>query len=140
MGNLLVETNDESTDAIYCGACNQQLSEAFDAPNTLRRPCPQCGSLSRKFNARIHDELVTKEYLGLKHKRQGKKKPIFEITHKLDLFRVKNSMSEVLRVVDRENDIYTGRITDIETGQVWKDVNEPLSKHQGHGSAKAKKQ
>lgn len=38
--------------------------------------------------------------------------------------------------VDREADRYTERLVDGETGEVIHDVDEPLSEHRGHGSAK----
>jgi hypothetical protein len=43
------------------------------------------------------------------------------------------------RVIDREEDFYFERITDLETGEVIHHCEEPLSSHQGHGGAKAKK-
>jgi hypothetical protein len=39
------------------------------------------------------------------------------------------------RVVDREGDRYTERIVDA-AGNVVRDVDEPLSNHRGHGTAK----
>jgi hypothetical protein len=42
------------------------------------------------------------------------------------------------RTLDRDNDRYVEKVVDPETGEVLRDVEEPLSDHQGHGSAKAK--
>lgn len=125
---------DVSPDAVRCGTCDQQL---FEASDEQREPCSNCGSLVRKFSAQITEELIATDYVGLKHKRQ--KKPIYEIIHKPNLFRSNDSVSEVLRIIDREKNIYIEKITDVKTGRVWKDVNEPLDEHRGHGSAKVKK-
>ena len=40
------------------------------------------------------------------------------------------------RVVDREHDHYLETVVDPSTGQTIHHVDEPLSKHTGHGSAK----
>jgi len=40
------------------------------------------------------------------------------------------------RVIDRESDRYVERVADPDTGEVLRDVDEPLSAHRGHGSAK----
>lgn len=42
------------------------------------------------------------------------------------------------RTLDRDNDRYAEKVVDPETGEVLRDVEEPLSDHRGHGSAKAK--
>ena len=134
-----MKIDDAPSDSIYCGACNQKFSDAADIPTEQRKPCHSCGSVLRIFSAHIRDVVVPRGYIGLKHKRADKKKSIYEETHKPDRFRDNNSMSKVLRIVDREKDIYIEKITDIETGQVWKEVNELLSKHREHGTAKLKK-
>ena len=45
----------------------------------------------------------------------------------------------VVRKIDRENRWYTERITDPQTGEVLREVSEPLRDHHGHGSAKKRK-
>ena len=72
-------------------------------------------------------------------KQSGMKKP------KTD-FRLEPSMShrlqkpvEHFRLINRADDKYTERVRDYETGQVLHEVEEPLSQHTGHGSAKPKK-
>ncbi len=42
------------------------------------------------------------------------------------------------RTLDRDNDRYAEKVVDPETGEVLRDVEEPLSEHQGRGSAKAR--
>ena len=43
------------------------------------------------------------------------------------------------RFLDRLRDLYKEKITNPTTGEVIHECEEPLSKHQGHGSAKPKK-
>lgn len=38
-------------------------------------------------------------------------------------------------MIDRENDRYFERVVDPETGKVLRICEEPLSQHQGHGTA-----
>lgn len=42
------------------------------------------------------------------------------------------------RVIDRDNDYYSEKITEYENGNVIHQCDEPLSQHQGHGNAKRK--
>ena len=43
------------------------------------------------------------------------------------------------RVIDRDKDFYKEKVTDLKTGKVLRDIEEPLSKHINRGSAKLKK-
>jgi hypothetical protein len=47
---------------------------------------------------------------------------------------------KVERSIDRLEDRYSERVTDVDTGEVIRQCDEPLSAHQGHGSAKKSKQ
>ena len=53
-----------------------------------------------------------------------------------DLFRDTGEWLSLQRVIDRENDLYKERISNPQTGEVIRYREEPLSQHQGHGSAK----
>jgi len=41
-------------------------------------------------------------------------------------------------IVDREGNRYLEKVTDPETGEVVHSCEEPLSEHQGHGTAKVR--
>ncbi len=43
------------------------------------------------------------------------------------------------RFIDKDGDLYHERVVDVETGEVVRDVTEPLSDHRGRGSAKPEK-
>jgi hypothetical protein len=42
------------------------------------------------------------------------------------------------RVIDREKNRYTERVTDPATGEVVHECDEPLTDHQDHGAAKGR--
>jgi hypothetical protein len=42
----------------------------------------------------------------------------------------------VSRAIDRDNDRYDEVITDAVTGEVLREIHEPLSQHRDHGSAR----
>lgn len=42
----------------------------------------------------------------------------------------------VHRTIDKDNDRYTEKVIDIQTGEVLHECDEPLSKHINHGTAK----
>jgi hypothetical protein len=48
------------------------------------------------------------------------------------------ALVKVERTIDRDTDRYRETVTMIESGEVIRSVDEPLSDHRGHGSAKFK--
>ena len=76
--------------------------------------------------------------LGMKPKHPGSKKPFVEQTTGADLHRKTGKWMNLSRVYDRENDLYKEVITDPTTGEIVHECIEPLSSHNGHGSAKPK--
>lgn len=76
---------------------------------------------------------------GLKQKRPGNKKPIYESVSGDDLHRATGQWNKLIREIDRENDHYRERIVNPQTGEVILDCDEPLTAHTGHGSAKQAK-
>ena len=73
-------------------------------------------------------------------RRAGKKEPSIEQVHGDDLHRDTGKLMHLTRIIDRENNRYHEVIKDKETDKVLHECEEPLSKHQGHGAAKTKKQ
>lgn len=70
------------------------------------------------------------------NKDRGKKKPFYELFQGAD-FRADNGRwIQKIRLFDRRNDRYVEHVVDEETGEVYRDVDEPLSSHLGHGSDK----
>ena len=127
-----------NVDAIVCSACGAAIDEPPSTPLDERKPCPSCGSLVRTFNVHVHESVTLREKIGLKHKRPGHKEPIYESVLGEDLHRATGQWNQLSREIDRENDRYKERIVNLQTGEVLRDVDEPLSNHTGRGSARPK--
>ena len=77
---------------------------------------------------------------ALKHKRPGLKRPVHEQVNRPEVFRKTGEVRRVERMIDRsdpdpENWRYREKITE-ETGEVMREVDEPLKDHTGRGTAK----
>lgn len=125
-----------SIDSVQCGSCKQTLDESSSLLPEDRLPCPACGSMIRIHNVQMKDTITPRTKLGLKHKRPGFNKPIYEEVGGDDLYRKTGLWSRLLRVIDRQNNRYKEEITNAETGEVLRSVDEPLSDHRGRGSSK----
>jgi hypothetical protein len=86
----------------------------------------------------VHETSVLREKLGLKHKRPGHKKAIYESVTGDDLHRNSGEWNKITREIDRENNRYSETIVNPINGKVLRQVDEPLSEHTGRGSAKPK--
>lgn len=125
-----------SANSVLCGSCGQQLEESPQLQPEQRAPCPNCGSTTRTFNVEIHETVTLREKLGLKHKRPGFKKPIYEEVSGDDLHRKTDQWSKLLRIIDRQNNRYKEEILNSDTGEVLRSIDHPLTDHTGRGSAK----
>jgi len=118
-----------------CEDCATPVDESTDMPET-RTACPKCGSTKRILHAFITVMAIARAGLGLKAKRPNQKKPYVEAkngpshSHKL------GKLVEHERFIDRDNDRYSEKVTDYESGEIIHHSDEPLSTHRGHGSAK----
>ena len=127
-----------TTDSTSCYTCGAAIDEPANTPASERQPCPECGSTVRTFNAHVHESVTLREKLGLKHKRPGFKKPIFESVSGEDLHRATGQWNQITREIDRENNLYKEVIVNPQTGEVIRHIEEPLTSHTGRGSAKPK--
>lgn len=125
---------------ISCGACGAVAEEdepAVDVPPT----CSACGS------ANCRAVLIGSTVLTIRDRVEGwvltparpsKKRAAEHFISGADIRRSTGELVEKIRHIDRENDRYYEKVTD-EAGVVLHHVDEPLSEHWGHGSAKFKK-
>lgn len=127
-----------SEDYTSCSQCGTRIEEPQDTPVVARTPCPACRSTARTFNVHVQETLTLREKIGLKHKRPGHKKPIYESVSGDDLHRKSGQWNHLTREIDRENDRYKEVILNPTTGEVIRSVDEPLTEHTGRGSAKPK--
>jgi predicted RNA-binding Zn-ribbon protein involved in translation (DUF1610 family) len=125
----------EANATVSCSGCGASVPEPGRIED--REPCPTCGSLARTINVRLTGTVQARERLNLKarHGDVGEVKPYREQTSGDELHRDSGEWRRVSRVVDCEHDRYTERIVDA-AGNVVRDVDEPLSEHQGRGAAK----
>ena len=130
---------DEVVQIIKCGNCGQVLDEWTNLKVGERKPCPTCGSASRRFGVAIEGTQSFKTKFGRKARRGGKGRPFYEAVTGDDLHRKTGIWYYRDWIVDRARDWYKEVITDPRTGETIHKCEEPLSEHKGHGSAKHSK-
>jgi DNA-directed RNA polymerase subunit RPC12/RpoP len=123
---------------VSCSRCGASVPEPGRIDD--QTPCPSCGSTARTFAVTLTDKAEAHDSLGTKarHGDIGKVKPHRETFTGFDYHQDSAEWRQVSRVVDREADRYTERIVDA-AGNVVRDVDEPLSEHRGHGTAKRRR-
>lgn len=105
-------------------------------------PCPDCGSIARTFDVGIAETITAHDFLDAKHKDPGRRSKDKLRTHIIsgrEQSIATGRWMDKERVIDKNNDYYRERIADAETGEVVRDVEEPLSQHLNRGSAKFNK-
>lgn len=129
--------DEETSVVVRCKTCGIELNEKTDTPMESRPPCPYCSSMERDIIARIHENMQVHEGFRAKSFPPNSRK--FETDVQSGEFSDKDGkIVNKNRVIDRNNDIYSEKIVD-ESGNVLRDVNEKLTDHIGHGSAKFSK-
>lgn len=126
--------------SVTCRNCGKSLDEPTDLDPAHRQPCPKCASLSRKMSVGLPGEMPP-PHSSLKGRGRhagatGKRKWSIETFTGADWSHSLQRFVRKVRILDRDNDRYVEKVVDPETGEVLRDVEEPLSEHQGHGSAK----
>lgn len=121
---------------VTCGRCGTVLG-ATASPTTV---CPSCqeipGLLAIDSGDALAVTLREKLKKAVRHGPPGKVAPHLEQVVGDDLHRDSGRWMRLERIIDREEDRYVERITDPETGQAIKEVEEPLREHRRHGSDK----
>ena len=115
---------------VTCAACGAEIDPA-EHPST----CPACGSGDRLIGVADEGHLTPREQVRLKQTWPGAKEPYEERKVGDDLHRDTGQWNRVEQIVDRDGDRYRKLVTDPD-GHVLRDVDEQLSQHRGHGSAK----
>ena len=95
--------------------------------------CPLCGNVAQSLSIPVPEISVT-----VKAKNPGER-PHIEVKQGSDYSRSRKKFVRLARVIDRGNDSYSELVTDPHTGEVIHRCQEPLSKHQGRGTARRKK-
>lgn len=109
----------------FCQECNKELE-----PD--QKVCPICKSSKRLIKMELEGEITLRSRIGAKKKRKGFKRPLIEIIKGwFESGDKKKHPKGVIkeRLIDREKDRYKKKIIDVETGEITRDVEEPLSVH-----------
>ena len=125
-------------DRIECSECGAIIDDAKDTPDS-RVPCPSCGGVKRTVHVSITETVVVRYGIGVKAKRPEERRPYVEDRSMPSYSHSRGKVVLREQVIDRDNDRYFEKVTDYETGGVIHHNEEPLSQHQGHGSAKVNK-
>ena len=118
-----------------CRHCGAEL------PPTHTGPCLKCGGKSRVLDLVASDGLKVGEGIGFRQKRKGFGKFMIESIqgwfrsgdHKL-----KKGVDKV-RIIDKEKNEYHETVKDAMTGEVIRDIHEPLSQHKHQPKQRPKK-
>ena len=86
----------------------------------------------------LEGKVSVKSSLDLKAKGGGRGKPFMAVKEGDSLSISRGRWMRVLQIVDRRNNRYRKVVTDPETGEVLRDVDEPLTDHTGRGDARRK--
>ena len=112
--------------------------------NSNPQPCPHCSSEERTVHVVVHDDIK----LDVKESIRGKAKDdSYRSKEKIrkdffsgdDLHHKSGKWYKRERVIDKDNHSYKEIVSDPTTGKVIHHCEESLSDHQGHGSAKKKR-
>jgi hypothetical protein len=134
-------------EVVWCGSCwnalgvpGITLEESRGTPVEERAPCSFCGSRVRSFDPDVTGSPRVGIAVRAKVRPEGGGKPYYDSHTKDDVYRdeggrwVRRSV-----VIDRRNDWYSEHVVDPKTGETIYECEEPLSAHQGRGSARDKK-
>jgi uncharacterized protein YdaT len=119
---------------VICNQCNSHFDVLAGFEESM--PCPSCKANDWNHDVPEEEKADLRKKVKLKERKVEGEKP-YRITYSgEELHRKTNKWHHIERIVDRKNDVYHEKITDIETGEVIRDEWEPLSKHIGHGDDK----
>ena len=135
---LFVSHMTETHESCRCAACGTSIDLSNIEPYA-RKPCNVCGSTKCVYQVNVIEKIQAIDGYALNGKRPGKKKPFIEERSLPNYSRNRDKYVHLQRTIDRDNDHYSEKITDYQTGEIIHKCEEPLSQHQGHGSAKHQK-
>jgi hypothetical protein len=125
--------------SVHCNSCDALLAEETSLADQ-RQPCPVCGSTARRFQVEVVEKCEVEDFLGMEGRRGGLSRHkgwfIRSFTRLVAQVSRGGALAYHTRVMDRDADRYVETVTMRETGEVVHHCDEPLSEHQGHGSAR----
>ena len=129
----------ETSRNVNCGDCGLDLpAEWSSCPDDHQ--CPACGSMSKHVELNLVSTLpLPRDYLSYAvkdHNYPASRNPRKEVLNRPTFSRDDGRMRDEHRTIDKYKNEYHKVITDQETGEIVYERHEPLTEHQGHGSAK----
>lgn len=125
---------------IYCARCGENLDESYNIKP--HKKCPNCGSVDQNLFLTEDDSIKIHNGVEGKIKNSNyssKKNPRVAFFQGDDQRKSDGKWMEKEKLLDKDNDEYKEIVIDPETGDVIHHCEQPLSDHQGHGSAKKRK-
>jgi len=101
----------EPSVTVLCGVCEQVLDEPRDLEFEARRPCPNCGSLGRKFDLARSSTVGVHGSVRVRSKRAGKGGWMVDTKVGDDYTRDLAAWGKRTLTKDRERDLYLEIIT-----------------------------
>lgn len=126
---------------VICNNCKKEIEKQEGDISKTFIECPHCLSKSISIYEIFEEDAVLdiKESYRDKLRNENlksKEKLRKNIFSGDDLHRKSGKWYKKERIIDRDNDSYKEIVIDPDTGLVIHSCEEPLSQHQGHGSAK----
>jgi hypothetical protein len=119
----------------YCNQCDALLPDEYSF--ALEKPCPACGSTARRFEVGIVEKCQAEDLLEWKARpAEGRRWFTRGLTRLVSQRSHGGALAYLKRIIDRRANRYVETVTMRDTGAIVHNCDEPLSKHQGHGSAR----
>ena len=120
---------------VYCGGCGEKLEESPDATARGPKPCPKCGSTIRNPVVVIEERIELHESFTAKAFPPGSKRWDQMVKSGESLYSKTGEWNVLNRNINKTENQYD-EVIKTKDGKIIKECHEPLTKHQGHGSAK----
>jgi hypothetical protein len=123
---------------VECGECGYEFPDPVAATKVPRSLCALCGATTKKMH------FLAEASVGVSASMRGvgyttsKSNWLAKFYSRPEWHRALGRLHDVSRMFNKRTDEYHEVIHDHETGELVMEVHEPLSEHQGHGSAKNK--
>ena len=126
----------------FCANCKSELFDDLLISGQAHSPCPHCGSTSRTYFESLSDGVLFLDGYKVKVKRPSlpsDKKLRADTCSGVEYSHRYGKLVRVYRTIDKDNDRYTERVIDMQTGEILHECDELLSEHKNRGTAKGKR-
>lgn len=124
--------------SVECAKCGAELGERDNVPVENRTKCPRCGDTARVFKVTLSSTIKITNSLRGKARDAAGGKPFTEFKSEDSFSRKLGILAKRYMRIDRRNNRYIEEVIDPESGDTIHFCDEPLTEHQGHGSARKK--